>query len=312
MRAKVIQRFATFSVAFLIPICVSGTEPGTFWSPGYDSCAVTKCLNPITASSSCDLTSNNCVCTTASFVTQVATCLGQQCPSIVESTYTTYRGACSSNGGYTIALGLSEFLSAGGALEGVLESTFWGGYPTCAIAPCLAPLTAASACELDSNSCVCTNSTLVSQLAECIGRSCASGTATSIYAQYSSTCRNNGGYAMALSSDQWASLAASDPDPTQTSSSQDRPFTTFKTTQATGLVTSYYTSETTSGTIISAYTSTKGREGSSSTPSSTGSSSHSGYTEDQKIALGVGIGLGLPTLIFTIAGLLWRRGRGRA
>lgn len=151
------------------------TDPTTFWDRGgYSSCAVMDCFVPITTSPGCELNDNSCVCTTSSFVLQVAKCLGQECSIDVHTTYVSYKINCATYGGYSLALNMTQFLIDGGALSSYLSTSFWAAYPECAINTCLAPLTAASGCEIYNNECVCSNSKLVTEMAGCIGKACTS------------------------------------------------------------------------------------------------------------------------------------------
>jgi len=166
------------------------TDPTTFWdSGGYTSCAVTNCFVPITTSSGCELNDNSCVCTT-SFVIQVATCLGKECLIDVHTTYISYKSNCALYGGYSLALNMTQFLLDSGTLSSYLSTSFWAAYPECAINPCLAPLTAASGCEIDNNECVCSNSTLVTEIAGCIGKACTSMYINSVYTSVSKDYSN--------------------------------------------------------------------------------------------------------------------------
>ena len=69
------------------------------------------------------------------------------------------------------------------------------------------PLTAASGCEVDDHECVCLNSTLLLEMAGCIGKACTNEETKSVYSQYSNSCSANGGYSINLSSSQWLSAA---------------------------------------------------------------------------------------------------------
>lgn len=193
------------TIAFFGPTCTAQSpDPTTFWDRGgYSSCAVTDCLVPITTSSGCELNDNTCVCTTSSFVIQVAKYLGQECSIDVHTTYISFKNNCATYGGYSLALNMTQFLIDGGALSSYLSTTFWATYPECAITSCLTPLTAASGCEIDNNECVCSNSTLVTEMAGCIGKSCTSADIGSVYTTYSGACASNGGYPIALSESQW-------------------------------------------------------------------------------------------------------------
>jgi hypothetical protein len=111
-------------------------------------------------------------------------------------------------GGYSLALNMTQFFIDSGALSSYLSTSFWAGYPECAINTCLAPLTAASGCEIDNNECVCSNSTLVTDMAGCIGKACTSMDIGSVYTEYSRACASNGGYPIALSESQWLLFAA--------------------------------------------------------------------------------------------------------
>ena len=200
--------FALSITFFQSTYTAQSTDPTTFWdSGGYSSCAVANCFVPVTTSSGCELNDNSCVCTTSSFVTQVATCLGQKCSTDVHTTYISYKGNCAADGGYSLALNMTQFLVDGGGLSSYLSTSFWAAYPECAINACLTPLTAASECEIDDNECVCSNSTLVTEMASCIGKACTSTDTSSVYTQYSGACASNGGYPIALSESQWLSVA---------------------------------------------------------------------------------------------------------
>ncbi|PMD26900.1 hypothetical protein NA56DRAFT_744198 [Hyaloscypha hepaticicola] len=146
---------------------------------------VTNCFVPITTSSGCELNDNACVCTTSSFVIQVATCLGKECPIDVHTTYVAFKSNCATYGGYSLALNMTQFLIDGGALSSYLSTAFWATYPECAITNCLTPLTAASGCEIDNND-YCTSTDI-----------------GSVYTSYSGACASNGGYPIALSESQW-------------------------------------------------------------------------------------------------------------
>jgi hypothetical protein len=272
----------------------AASDPALFWST-YPSCAVNNCFIPLSTNSSCELNDNFCVCTNATFISGIAVCLGQKCPDLGDSVYGQYQSACSSNGGYTFALSKLQFLTESNTLTKVLQS-FWGAYPQCAATSCLVPLTASSGCEIDDNDCVCTDETLVSAVARCVGQNC-SGVSAGVYSLYSSNCFNNGGYTIALSESQWnqesngaaPSSGSQTPLSSSTTNQQSAP-STFSSADTT-VQTSEPTTTTQGGT-------TNPTTSASSSPTST--SSPSGYTKDQAIALGVGIGIGLPTFLIAL------------
>jgi hypothetical protein len=277
------MRFSSIlrTILFVAFFChVTSADPASFWG-AYPSCAVDRCLVPITTSSNCELTDNLCVCTNTTFVSEVAVCLGNKCPDLGDSVYSQYEGNCASNGGYTFALNKTQFLSESKTLTKVLQS-WYSGYPTCAVNSCLVPLSASSECEIDDNACLCTTKTFVSAAAHCLGQKCPE-VAGQVYTTMSSNCLGNGGYTLALSQSQWneesnaqnAGTAALSSEPTITSSSVD-PSSTDSTS-----------SDPTAST--------------SSDPTKTASSSS--YTKGQKIELGVGIGIGLPALLVAIIGV---------
>jgi hypothetical protein len=293
----------------------AASDPASFWS-GYPSCAVNNCFVPLSINSSCELNDNLCVCTNATFISSIAVCLGQKCPDLGDSVYSQYQSACSSNGGYTFALSKLQFLTESKTLTKVLQS-FWGGYPQCAATSCLVPLTASSGCEIDDNDCVCTNGTLVSAMARCVGQYCSSVSA-GLYSLFSSSCLLNGGYTIALSESQWnqesnvAAPSSSSQTPVLSSmSNQQSATSTFSRADTTVQTLESTTTSTTQGTTTNAATSTttsttqgtttNAATSTSSNPTNTPSSS--GYTKDQAIALGVGIGIGLPTFLIGLISL---------
>jgi hypothetical protein len=279
------------------------STPTSFWQSGfYDTCAITNCFVPITNSYPCEINDNKCVCTTSDFVSQVAACLAVSCSPIVASTYNTYSSNCASTG-YSLALTKTQFLSAAGALQSWLSANFWNLYPACANAGCLSPLTATSGCDISNNQCVCSNGTLMTLMAGCIGKVCSSSTVSSVYSLYQTACSSNGGYSIALSSSEWEAAAGSGSG--TGSSSVASGGSTVVQVATTG--TSKTAAGTTLPTPLPSSTDSSATSSSRSSQSSTPSSGGGGFTEDQKIALGVGLGMGLPAIILAALALLKRR-----
>lgn len=115
--------------------------------------------------------------------------------------YSQYSANCHSNGGYTIALDKRESWTDSGTLTTSLQSLFSDNYPACSVNSCQVPLATSSSCEIDNNDCVCTDNTLVSSIATCLGKQCP-GDVSQDYSTYSSICLESG-YTMALSQSQW-------------------------------------------------------------------------------------------------------------
>ncbi|CZR55656.1 uncharacterized protein PAC_05544 [Phialocephala subalpina] len=302
--AQVLAVAALFSVANSAP----ATDPTSFWQSGfYDTCAITNCFVPITNSYPCEINDNSCVCTTSGFVSQVASCLATSCSPIVASTYNTYSSNCASTG-YGLALTKTQFLSAAGALETWLSANFWNFYPACANTGCLSPLTAESGCDISNNECVCSNATLMTSMAGCIGKACSSTSISGTYSLYQTACSSNGGYSIALTSAQWEAAAGSGSGSgTVTSSIASSSGSTVVQVAGTSKTTSAGTTFSTpvpSSADTSASSSTTAQN---STPSTTPSSGGGGFTEDQKIALGVGLGMGLPAIVLAAVGICYKR-----
>jgi hypothetical protein len=250
----------------------------------------TECLFPL--SSGCELNDNDCVCTNTSFVSQVATCLGQNCPTEVASFYDLEKTNCALYGGYTVAIDKRTFLDISGTLSSWLDTNFWSSsIPDCARNNCFSPLMAASGCEIDNNQCVCTNATLLKQMAICTGRECANSAVLGVYSEYSSSCTTYGGYTMALSQSDWLSAAG------------------ISDSISTLAVTGKTVLRTATSTLLRSMVSIPSPTDSSTTSTSTAAlpeptASGGGHlTKDQQIALGVGLGMGLPALLIAATGL---------
>jgi hypothetical protein len=182
-------------------------------------------------------------------------------------------------------------------------ATFWGFYPSCAVNLCLVPITTSTGCEIKDNECVCTTASFVTSVAECLGQKCPD-IVYSVYEQYSTACQDIGGYTIAISGSQWeaaASSAASSASPQSI------------TVQGTGLGTTtsalrVQQSPSSSNPNAAQPTTTTSTQPTTidSAPSSSSTSDGStsgGLTLDQKIALGVGIGIGVPSFIVAVIGV---------
>lgn len=190
-------------------------------------------------------------------------------------------------------------------------ATFWGPYyPSCAVNLCLVPITKSTGCEINDNQCVCTTASFVTSVAECLGQKCPD-IVYSVYEQYSTNCKDNGGYPIAISGSQWEAAAsgAASPAPTQSA-----------TVQGMGLgiitISALRIQQSSSSSNPDAAQPTKTTftqpttTDSAPLPSSTSDGSTSrGLTLDQKIALGVGIGVGVPSFIVALITLCIKLGR---
>lgn len=151
--------------------------------------------------------------------------MGQHCPSDVGDAYDVYKGNCMNGlgGGYNIALNKTQFLEQSGTLSTYLSTSFWNQYDDCVRNGCLVPLTVASGCEISDNSCVCTNSTFVEQIAGCTGKACPTEI-EDVYSIFSNVCSDDGGYTLALSKSQWSTAAGTGSAPQSASSSPSSRF----------------------------------------------------------------------------------------
>ncbi|KAF2664687.1 hypothetical protein BT63DRAFT_429440 [Microthyrium microscopicum] len=196
-------------------------------------------------------------------------------------------------------------------VHGDTPQVFWGGYTTCAQNNCLIPISTSFPCELNDNICVCTTTAFVNQVAACMGQNCPVDSQRT-YIRYFDSCSISD-YPLVLNNAQWNTSASAG----AASSVSQVASSVHPTTSSTGSPTGHMTPITstpaskpqTSGSVTSAQSS--GAAGQAPSASSAGN----GYTEDQKINLGVGIGVGLgvgiPSVILAFLGYRARAIRRR-
>lgn len=188
--AIVLLNILLITVIRCLPISAQQLSP--FWN-GYSSCSLDLCITPLLSISGCQ-SNYACVCTNTTFVSLIATCLGEFCPSDI--IYGRYSNNCTTSG-YIFALSETAYDNAWA--DGHTSSPFWTVYPACTLDNCFVPEIENSGCSGADTHCICMNDTLVTSIAECEGRACPNDV---IYNMYSTNC-SSAGYSFGLSQTQY-------------------------------------------------------------------------------------------------------------
>src|SRR5579859_1857317 len=92
----------------------------SLWA-AYPPCSSFMCIFPLAFLNNCSGLStsamqNSCWCPNVSWLTNVASCVGQRCPSEVAQVYSTIESACITNGGFQTGITLDDWISAAHSL----------------------------------------------------------------------------------------------------------------------------------------------------------------------------------------------------
>ncbi len=158
-------------------------------------------------------------------------------------------------------------------------------YPACSQYMCLLPDGYANPCAHIGNLCICNNVTEIEGWAKCIGINCP-GDVAAVYSQAIANCRQNGGYNVAVSLQDFVAVAEGR-KAVQSFTPSAVPTATKRSTYLTTGTDGTPSTATESPTI-------------DSQPSSTGSR----LSLSDNIALGVGLGVGLPSLVLSVIGIV--------
>jgi hypothetical protein len=271
-----------------------------FWS-AYPPCSNYMCIFPISFLNVCSslASQNPCWCPNTSWLSSIASCVGSRCPSELSLVYSTLQANCLANGGFQIGITSNEWQTASQSLPPApvlsgLSPSGWSAYPACSRYVCLLPDVYENPCSHIGNVCTCRNVTEIEEWAKCIGSNCPSEVGQ-VYNTALSNCNSNGGYSVAVSLDDFLSVAEGG-KPVATTYTPIIPTSIMPTSIVpTGTVSVVNTRVQTSTSL---HITTL-----SPTDTTQPSANEDGLSRSDDIALGVGLGMGLPALVIGLAAL---------